>query len=106
METEHLEGDEARLTPYERGVFEVTDRELNEVPPYQNDEFMQQVQRLAAFDQVRAAPPAAEAATASAHGRDWTEGEHPELSKQHNQPGRALTSRDCPYNEWPAGAVR
>ena len=49
---------------------------MNEVPPYQKDEFMQQVQRLAAFDHVRAAPPAqAEAATvgtATARGRDWS----------------------------------
>ena len=58
MESEHLEGDQARLAPYERGVFEVTHRDMHEVPPYQNDEFMQQVQRLAAFDHVRAAPPA------------------------------------------------
>ena len=35
---EHLSGDQARLAPFERGVFEVTDRDLNEVPPYQNDD--------------------------------------------------------------------
>ena len=28
---------------------------------------------------------------------------HPNISKQHNQPGRALTTLDCPYKEWPAG---
>ena len=107
METEHLEGDHARLERYERGVFEVTDMHLNEVPPYQNDEFMQQVQLLVAFDHVRAAPPAqAGAATVLAGGRDWSEGEHPKHSKQHNQPGRALTSLDCPYSDWPAGIVR
>ena len=41
MAFEHLEGDQARIAPYERGVFEVTDRNMPEVPPYQNDEFMQ-----------------------------------------------------------------
>ena len=35
----------------------------------------------------------------------WSEGEHPWLSKQHNQLGGGLTSLDCPYNEWPAGTV-
>ena len=56
---------------------------------------------------MRAAPPAqAEPATAPASGRDWTEGEHPKLSKLHNKPGRALTRLDFPYNEWPAGTVR
>ena len=58
QEAEHLEGDQARLAPYERGVFEVTDKDMNEVPPYQNDEFIQQVQGIATFDHVRAAPPA------------------------------------------------
>ena len=57
VEAEHLGGDQARLQPYERGLFEVADRDLHEVPPYENDAFMQQVQRLAAFDHVRAAPP-------------------------------------------------
>ena len=109
-EAEHLEGDQANLEPYERGEFEVTDRDMNEVPPYQNDEFMQHVQRLAAFNHVRAAPPAqAEAATvgaATARGRNWSQGEYPKISKLHNQPSRALTSLDCPYSEWPAGTVR
>ena len=31
-ETEQLEGDKARLPRFERGVFEVADRDLNEVP--------------------------------------------------------------------------
>ena len=47
-EAEQGEGDQARLERYERGVFKVTDRDLNDVPPYQNDEFTQPVQRLAA----------------------------------------------------------
>ena len=34
------------------------------------------------------------------------EEDNPKLSKQHNQPGRALISLDCPYNEWPAGTLR
>ena len=87
-EAEHLEGEQANLERHECGVFEVTDRDMNEVPPYQNDEFVQQVQHLAAFDHVRAAPPAqAEAATAgaaTASGCDWSQGEHPKISKQHN----------------------
>ena len=89
-EAEHLDGDQARLAPFERGLSEVTESDMNEVPPYQNDEFMQQT---SSFDNVRAAPPApAGAATVSARGRNvsWSEGEHPRLSKQHNQPGRAL----------------
>ena len=84
QETEHLEGDQARLAPYERGMFEVTDRDMNEVPPYQNDKFMQQVQGIATFDQVRAAPPApACAATVSALGRNvsCSEAEQPRFSK-------------------------
>ena len=41
-----------------------------------------------------------------AQGRDWTAGEHPRVSKQHNQPGRALTAMDCPREDWLAGTVR
>ena len=52
VEAQQLEGDQARLQPYERGLFEVADRELHEVPPYENNAFMQQVQRLAASDHV------------------------------------------------------
>ena len=110
VEAEHLEGDQARLQPYELGLFEVADRDMHEVPPYENDAFMQQVKRLAAFDPVWAAlPPQAGAATVDAttvQARDWGQGEHPRVSKQHNQPGRALGSLGCPYDEWPAGTVR
>ena len=74
--TEQLEGDQARLTRFERGVFEVADRDLNEVPPYQNDAFMNHVRSLATFERVRAARPAHEgAATVMAEGRNWTSGE-------------------------------
>ena len=103
-ETEQLEGDQARLAHFERGVFEVADRDLNEVPPYQDDAFMQQLQQLAAFDHVRAAPPPPAGTTAC--GRDWTLGEHPNISKQHNQPCRALTALDCPREDWSAGTFR
>ena len=108
-EAEHLSRDQASLAPFERGLFQVTNRDLNEVPPYQNDEFVQHVKGIATSDHVRAAPPAlAGAATVVARGRNvsWTEGEHPRLSNQHNQPGRALRSLDCPRNEWPPGTVR
>ena len=37
VEAEHLEGDLAGLQPHERGLFEVADRDLHEVPPYEND---------------------------------------------------------------------
>ena len=90
MEAEHLEGDQARLERYERGVFEATNRDLNEVPPYQNDKFMQQVQRLAAFDHVRAAPPAqAEAATVdadTARGCGWSQGSIPSSASSVTSP--------------------
>ena len=49
-EAEHLAGAQARLAPFERGVFEVTDRDLNEVPPYQSVEFMQRVKSIATLD--------------------------------------------------------
>jgi hypothetical protein len=84
-ETEQLEGDQARLARFERGVFEVADRDLNKVPRCQNDAFMQQLQQLAAFDHVRAAPPPAGSTTC---GRDLTLGEHPNVSKQHNVGGQ------------------
>ena len=38
--------------------------------------------------------------------RGWGQGEHPRVCKQHNQPGRALCSLECNYDEWPAGTVR
>ena len=54
-------------------------------PPYQNDAFMNHVRDLATFERVRAARPAHEgAATVMPEGRDWTAGEHPKLSKQHD----------------------
>ena len=40
---ERLAGDQASLAPYMRGEFDVVDRDLNEVPPYQNDSFIQHV---------------------------------------------------------------
>ena len=52
VEAQHMDGHQARLQPYERGLFEVADKDLHEVPPYENDAFMQQVQRLAASDHV------------------------------------------------------
>ena len=70
-ETEQLEGDHTRLPRFESGVFEVADRDLNEVPPYQNDAFMNDVRDLATFERVRAAQPAHEgAATIMAQRRD------------------------------------
>ena len=77
------------------------------VVPYQNDAFMNHVRDLATFKRARAAHPAKEgAATIMAQGRDWTAGEHPRLSKQHNQPGRVFTAIDRPREDWPAGTVR
>ena len=104
-EAEHLAIDQASLAPFERGVFEVTDLDLNEFPPYQNDAFIQHVKDIGTFNHVRA--PAG-AATVAAHGRNvsWSEVEHPRLSKLHNQPGRALPNLVCPGNEWPAGTAR
>ena len=68
-EAEQLAGDQASLAPFERGVFEVTDRDLNEVSPYQNDAFIQHVKDTATVDHVRTAPPApAGAATVAARG--------------------------------------
>ena len=68
---------------------------MNKVPPYQNDALMSRVRNLASFDTVRAAQPADKEATSiGAQGRDWAAGEHPGVSKQHNQPGRTLTATD------------
>ena len=50
LEAEHLAGDQASLAPFERGVFEVTHQDWNEVPPYQNDPFIQHVKDIATFD--------------------------------------------------------
>ena len=46
LEAGNLKGDQVRLAPFEQGLFEITDRDINEVPPYQNDEFMQKVKAL------------------------------------------------------------
>ena len=105
-EIEQLDRDQARLPRFERSEFTVADRDLNEVPPYQNDAFMSHVRDLATFEHVRAAQPAHEGAANMAQGRDWTAGEHPKVSKQHNQPGRALTAMDRPREDWPTGTVR
>ena len=62
-EAEQLEGDQIRLPRFERGEFTVADRDLNEVPPYQNDAFMSRVRDLASFDTMRATQPADKGAT-------------------------------------------
>ena len=106
-EAEQLEGDQIRNPHFERGEFTVADRDLNEVPPYQNDASVSRARDLASFDTVRAAQPADKgAASIRAQGRDWAAGEHPRVSKQHNQPGRTLTATDRPREDWPAGTVR
>ena len=106
-EAEQLHGDQVRRPRFEQGEFTVADRDMNEVPPYQNDEFMSRVRELAMFDTVRAAQPADKAATSiRAKGRDWAAGEHPGVSKLHNQPCRLLTATDRPREDWPAGTVR
>ena len=59
LEAEHMAGDQASMAPFERGVFEVTDRDVNQVPPYQNNPFIQHVnEEIATFNRVssRAAP--------------------------------------------------
>ena len=48
-EIEKLDGDQARLPRFERAEFTVADRDLNEVPPYQNVAFMSHVRELATF---------------------------------------------------------
>ena len=106
-EIEQLDGDQARLPHFERGECTVADPDLNEVPPYQNDVFMSHVRDLATFEYVRAAQPAHEGATTiMAQGRDWTAGEHPRLSKQHDQRGRVLNAIERPREDWPAGTIR
>ena len=68
---------------------------------------MSRVRELASFDTVRAAQPADKEATSiRAQGRDWAAGEHPEVSKLHNQPGRTLTATDRPREDWLAGTLR
>ena len=62
-ELEQFEGDQASIPHYERGEFTVADRDMNEVPPHQNDAFMSRVRDLAMFDTVRAAQPTDKAAT-------------------------------------------
>ena len=107
VEIEQLDGHQARLPRFERGEFTVADQDLNEVPPYQNDAFMSRVRDLATFEHMRAAQPAHERATTiMARGRDKAAGEHPKVSKQHTQPGRALTAMDRPRQDWPTGTVR
>ena len=46
-EAEQLHGDQVRLPRFEQGEFTVADRDINEVPPYQNNEFMSRVRELA-----------------------------------------------------------
>ena len=105
-EAEQLHGDQVRLPRFEQGEFSVAARDMNEVPPYPNDEFRSRVRELAGFDTVRAAQPTDKAATSiRAQGRNWAAGEHPRVNKLHNQPGRTLTAAVRPREDWPAGTV-
>ena len=106
-EAEQVHGDHVRLPRFEQGEFTIADRDVNEVPPYQNDEFMSRVRERAMFDTLRATQPADKAATSiRAQGRDWASGECPGVSKLHNQRGRTLTATDRLREDWPAGIVR
>ena len=53
---------------------------------------------------MRAAPPIP--ADATILSADWSEGEHPRLSKMQSQPGRALPSLQFAVAEWPEGTIR
>lgn len=83
----HFAGDQDVLHAYAQGEFEAAERELHEVPPYQNDPFIQQVKDIATFDNARAALPSPASTTVAAQevNVDWAEGEHPRLSNLHNQ---------------------
>ena len=106
-EAEQLHGDHVRLPRFKQGEFTVADSDMNEVSPFQNKEFMSRVRDLADFDGVRAAQPTVKTATSIiAQGRDWAAGEHPGVSKLHNQPGTTLPAADRPREDWPAGTVR
>ena len=48
-EAEQLHGDQVRLPRFKRGEFTVVDRDINEVPPYQNDAFTSRVRDPAMF---------------------------------------------------------
>ena len=62
-EAEQLHGDQVRLPRFEQGEFTVADHDINEVPPYENDEFMSRVRALASFETISAAQPTNKAAT-------------------------------------------
>ena len=57
-EAEQFHGVQVRLPRFKQGEFDVAVRDMNEVPPYQNDEFKSRVRDLADFDDVRTAQPA------------------------------------------------
>ena len=48
-EAEQFHGDQVRLPRFEQGHFDVAPRDMHEVPPYQNDEFMSTCPRPSKF---------------------------------------------------------
>ena len=54
---EQVLADQQEMPDFERGLFEVDARDLDEVFPYADKPFMDRVKAIATFDTVRAVPP-------------------------------------------------
>ena len=81
MSDEQVLADQEELPEFERGLFEVDPRDSDEVLPYTDEPFMENVKAIATFDTVRAAPPDPTRRTVCKRGVNvqWQAGEYPTM---------------------------
>ena len=108
MSDEQVLVDQQVLPDFERGLFEVDDRDPDEVTPYTDEPFMEHKKAIATFDNVRAVPPDPTRRSADNRGVNvqWQAGEHLTIGERHNQPAPALHTVEHPREHWPEDVVK
>ena len=108
MSDETVLADQQKLPDFERGLFKVDDRDPDEVLPYTDEPFIEQVKAIATFDHVRAVPPNPTSRSVGKRGVNvqWHSGEHPTISKQHNQLDTGLHAVEHPREHWPPDVAK
>ena len=101
---EHLEP-QPEFAEYEQGTMHVAERNLTEVEPFSDPDFIAELRDISHYDQIRAAPPDPDGAAVAVRGQHVPEhcGEHPDLGELNNIPGRELHNMRRPESDIPEG---
>ena len=107
MSNEQVLAYQQELPDFEQVLFEVDDKDPDEVPPYTDEPFMEHVKAIATFDNVRAVPPDPTRRFVGNRGVNvlCQAGEHPNISERHNQSGSTLRTVEHPREHWPEDVV-